>query len=48
VRGGVLRRTKLRDLPGSTVNPLLQENSIDFHANEPMTGNRQLSNGATP
>jgi hypothetical protein len=49
VGGGVLRRKKLRDLPGNVVNPHLQEKSfIDFHANEPMTGKRQLSKGATP
>jgi hypothetical protein len=48
VRGGVLRRTKLRDPPGNAVNPRLQEKFYDFHANEPMSGKRQLSKGATP
>jgi hypothetical protein len=48
VRGGVLRRTKLRDPPGNAVNPRLQEKFFDFHANEPMSGKRQLSKGATP
>jgi hypothetical protein len=46
MRGGVLCRTKLRDPPGNAVNPGLQEKN--FHANEPMTGKRQLSKGATP
>jgi hypothetical protein len=49
VRGGVLRRTKLRDPPGNAVNRRLRGKIfIDFHANEPMTGKRQLSKGATP
>jgi hypothetical protein len=37
VRGGVLHRTKLRDLAGNAVNPRLQ-----------VIGKRQLSKGATP
>jgi hypothetical protein len=48
VRGGILRRTKLRDLAGNAVNPACRKIFIDFHANEPVTGKRQLSKGATP
>jgi hypothetical protein len=48
VRGGILRRTKLRDLAGNAVNPACRKISIDFHANKPVTGKRQLSKGATP
>jgi hypothetical protein len=51
VRGAIFRQSKLRDLPGNAVIPRLQEiliDCIDCHANEPMTGKRQLSKGATP
>jgi hypothetical protein len=48
VRGGILRRTKLCDLAGNAVNPACRKIFIDFHANEPVTGKRQLSKGATP
>jgi hypothetical protein len=48
VRGGILRRTKLRDLAGNAVNPACRKIFIDFHANVAKTGERQLSKGATP
>jgi hypothetical protein len=48
VRGGIFPPDEIARSGRKCCKSRLQENFIDFHANEPVTGKRQLSKGATP